>query len=48
MKTTEEKLIQIYKGCDKIIDELTDSLHSSYERGQYDLAKEILDVIEEG
>ena len=47
MKTMEEKFRQIHKGCDNIVDELMHSLHSTYEQGRYDLAKEILDIIEE-
>jgi len=47
MKTPEEKLRQIHKGCDNILDELSNTLLSAYDDGRYDLAKEILDVIEE-
>jgi len=48
MKTMEEKFRQIHKGCDNIVDEFFDGrLHSQYELGRYDLAKEIMDTIEE-
>ena len=52
MKTTEEKLRQIHRGCDKVVDEFDDGYYprppgDSYERGKYDLAKEIMDIIEE-
>lgn len=50
MRTTEEKLRQIHRGCDKVVDELEDnpSLLEShdYDQGRYDLAKEIMDIIE--
>jgi len=47
MKTTQEKLNQIYKGCDKIVDELTYVDCDEYELGFFDLAELILEVIEE-
>jgi len=46
MKTTEEKLRQIHKGCDEIVDRFGPYLNS-YDQGRYDLAKEILNLIEE-
>ncbi len=50
MKTTNEKLNQIYKGCDKIVDEFAFELNDPYilyEDGRYDLAKLILSIIED-
>ena len=45
MKTTEEKLNLIFKGCDKIVDEFKFNNIDAYEEARYDLAREILRVI---
>jgi len=47
MKTAEEKLNLIYKGCDKIVDEYDYSEQDNFEDGRLELAKLILEIIEE-
>ena len=47
MKTTNEKLNQIYKGCDKIVDELMCAVRNEYDQARFELAETILSIIEE-